>query len=108
MTQPDGEIRLGAVDKLGPSEILAPIGAGGMGEVYRARDPRLARAVAMKVSAGRFSERFEKPTPSRRSIIPTSARSTTSGRTTWCWSTSKGTRSKARCPPKKRCGWRFG
>ena len=37
-------------DKLGPYEILAPIGAGGMGEVYRARDPRLDRDVAIKVS----------------------------------------------------------
>ena len=34
---------------LGPYEVLAPIGAGGMGEVYRARDPRLAREVAIKV-----------------------------------------------------------
>ena len=46
-------------DKLGPYEILAPIGAGGMGEVYRARDTRLRRDVAIKVSAERFSERFE-------------------------------------------------
>jgi serine/threonine protein kinase len=35
--------------QLGPYEILAPIGAGGMGEVYRARDPRLNREVAIKV-----------------------------------------------------------
>ncbi len=35
--------------RLGPYEILAPIGAGGMGEVYRARDPRLNREVAIKV-----------------------------------------------------------
>jgi eukaryotic-like serine/threonine-protein kinase len=47
-------------DKLGPYEILAPIGAGGMGEVYRAHDARLRRDVAIKVSAERFSERFEK------------------------------------------------
>ena len=46
--------------KLGPYEILAPIGAGGMGEVYRARDPRLNRDVAIKVSAARFTERFER------------------------------------------------
>ncbi len=47
-------------DKLGPYQILAPIGAGGMGEVYRARDPRLNRDVAIKVSASQFSERFER------------------------------------------------
>jgi serine/threonine protein kinase len=47
-------------DKLGPYEILAPIGAGGMGEVYRARDARLDRFVAIKVSAAQFSERFER------------------------------------------------
>jgi serine/threonine protein kinase len=45
--------------KLGPYEILALIGAGGMGEVYRARDPRVGRAVAIKVSNERFGERFE-------------------------------------------------
>ncbi|MDE3164508.1 MAG: serine/threonine-protein kinase [Acidobacteriota bacterium] len=46
--------------RLGPYEIIAPIGAGGMGEVYRAHDPRLGRKVAIKVSAERFSERFER------------------------------------------------
>ena len=47
-------------DKLGPCEILAPIGAGGMGEVFRARDTRLGRDVALKVSSARFSDRFER------------------------------------------------
>jgi len=46
--------------QLGPYKILAPIGAGGMGEVYRANDTRLGRDVAIKISAERFSKRFEK------------------------------------------------
>src|SRR6266567_2001821 len=46
--------------RLGPYEILAPLGAGGMGEVYRARDPRMGREVAIKVSAEHFSDRFER------------------------------------------------
>src|SRR5258707_1701080 len=46
--------------KLGPYQILALIGAGGMGEVYRARDSRLGRDVAIKVSQERFSDRFER------------------------------------------------
>jgi eukaryotic-like serine/threonine-protein kinase len=50
---------LSAGTRLGPYEILAPIGAGGMGEVYRARDTRLDRDVAIKISAEQFSERFE-------------------------------------------------
>ena len=46
--------------RLGPYEIVAMIGSGGMGEVYRARDPRMGREVAIKVSAERFSDRFER------------------------------------------------
>jgi serine/threonine-protein kinase len=47
-------------DKLGPYEIVAPIGAGGMGEVYRAHDSRIGRDVAVKVSAAHFSERTDR------------------------------------------------
>src|SRR5580698_2616902 len=45
-------------DKLGPYEILAPIGAGGMGEVWKARDPRLNRIVAVKRLKGQHTARF--------------------------------------------------
>src|SRR3979409_1012963 len=45
-------------DKLGPYEILAPIGKGGMGEGYLAHDSRLNRDVAIKVSNAQFTDRF--------------------------------------------------
>src|SRR5450432_900046 len=61
-------VRLGGVlhmqlsvgEKLGRYELLAPIGHGGMGEVWKAHDPRLNRNVAIKVSSAQFSDRFER------------------------------------------------
>jgi eukaryotic-like serine/threonine-protein kinase len=49
MTLPSGS-------RLGPYEIVSPLGAGGMGEVYRAKDPRLGREVAVKVLPASFSK----------------------------------------------------
>jgi len=51
---------LPAGTRLGPYEITALIGAGGMGEVYKARDTRLNRIIAIKVAKEQFSERFER------------------------------------------------
>ena len=45
--------------KLGPYEILSPLGAGGMGEVYRGRDIRLDRTVAVKILPSHLSEDAE-------------------------------------------------
>ena len=54
------ERRYQAGDRLGPYTIVDQIGAGGMGRVYKAFDPRLGRDVAIKVAVERFSERFER------------------------------------------------
>jgi serine/threonine protein kinase len=57
---------LSAGSKLGPYEILAPMGAGGIGEVYRARDSKLNRDVAIKVlpaalaNDAQYMARFER------------------------------------------------
>ena len=58
LVSPSAQIAPGT--QLGPYCIEARIGAGGMGEVYRARDTRLNRLVAIKVSNAQFTERFER------------------------------------------------
>ena len=50
---------LAAGDKLGPYEILSAIGAGGMGEVYKAHDTRLNRTVAIKVLPEHIAQRLD-------------------------------------------------
>ena len=72
--------------KLGPYEIVSPIGAGGMGEVYRARDTRLDRSVAIKIVSGdvttnpELRQRFEREARALSSLSHphTSARCMTS------------------------------
>src|ERR1035441_10226536 len=52
----EARVRLKPGSHLGPYEIVEPIGAGGMGEVYRARDPRFPREVAIKLLPAAFAD----------------------------------------------------
>ncbi len=59
--RPDADvIQLAPGSQLGPYQILSLLGAGGMGQVYKAFDPRLHREIAIKIAAERFSERFDR------------------------------------------------
>ncbi len=58
--------------KLGPYEVLEPIGKGGMGEVFRARDTKLNRDVALKVLP-RAARARRRPALARRALIPIAA-----------------------------------
>src|SRR5262245_21693345 len=57
-TTESGETLIGR--RLGPYEVVSRIGGGGMGDVYKARDTRLARTVAVKVPKAPYSDRFRR------------------------------------------------
>jgi serine/threonine protein kinase len=70
------EVSLASGVRLGSYEVLGRLGAGGMGEVYRARDPRLGREIALKVLPAELSsnvgrlKRFEKEARSASALNP--------------------------------------
>ncbi len=76
--------------KLGPYEVLSKLGAGGMGEVYRARDPRLERDVAIKVLPDRFAQDHDALARFRRESKAVAALSHPSIRAIYDIGTDKG------------------
>jgi serine/threonine protein kinase len=97
--------------RIGPYEILELIGSGGMGQVYRARDLRLARDVALKVLPSYFVAdsdrlaRFRREAQTLAAVItPTLRPSTASSKRTacmrWYWSSSRVRRSRAGSAPE--------
>ena len=104
---------LSAGDKLGPYEIVGPLGAGGMGEVYRARDTKLKREVALKVLPEAFARnadrmaRFQREAEVLASLNhPNIAHIygvEESRASSWSWSRAKRSRRSSR---EARCPWR--
>ena len=73
---------LAAGDGLGPYEIQSAIGSGAMGDVYRAKDTRLDRTVAIKVCKEQFSARFEREA---RAVASLNHPQICQIRAPWCW-----------------------
>jgi serine/threonine protein kinase len=75
--------------RVGPYEVIAPIGEGGMGEVYRARDTRLNRDVALKVLPESFATDAERLARfNREAQTLASRRRAACARSRWSWSTA--------------------
>ncbi len=92
-------------DRLGPYEILEPIGKGGMGEVWKARDTRLNRIVAIKTSNQQFSERFEREARAVAALNhPSICTLHDVGPDYLVMEFVEGTSPKVRCQSKKSCG----
>ena len=92
--------------RLGPYEILAPIGAGGMGEVYKARDTRLNRIVAIKCLKPQCGARFEQEARAIAAINhPHICQIHDIGPNYLVLELSRASRSRDRCPPPRLCPW---
>jgi len=76
-------MQVAAGTRLGPYEIVAPLGAGGMGEVWRARDTRLDRSVAIKILPPNYSENAALKARFEREAKAMSA--TRAAPTSWSW-----------------------
>ena len=99
---------LAAGTRFGPYEILAAIGSGGMGEVYKARDTRLNRTVAVKVAAEQFSERFEREAHAIAALNhPNICTLHDVGPNYLVMEYLEGHPLKGRCPSIRRCGSPF-